>query len=290
MKSIDLSLPRGHYFPTGHADSEMPIQNADYRKFAGKETLKSSERKLRARKRTADRRPPSNSPAASSSFLTTLDRNSLHTGSRADFVYQSLRNAIWEGRFAKGERIREEDIAQSLGVSRTPVREALQRLQRRGLLVIRAGRGFAVAQLSNKQIFDLYAVREILEGSAARFAAQHATETEIAVLYQLQKQLAKEGRDLLALVTLNRRFHQHIYEATHNQYLLETLEVLNDSMALLQNLTFQMPSRHGQSDIEHLRIVRAIEKRDQDGAEKAARHHIQQALKCRLEYFTADEA
>jgi DNA-binding GntR family transcriptional regulator len=61
-------------------------------------------------------------------------------------------------------------------------------------------------------------------------------------------------------------------------------------MALLQNLTFQMPSRHGQSDIEHLRIVRAIEKRDHDAAEKAARHHIQQAHKYRLAYFAAQEA
>ena len=139
-------------------------------------------------------------------------------GSRADFVYQTVRNAIWEGRFAHGERVREEKIAQTLGVSRTPVREALQRLQRRGLLAVRPGRGLAVVQLSNKQIFDLYAMREILEGSAARFAAQHATESEIALLYQLQKQLSNEGHDLLALVTLNRRFHQHIYEATHNQY------------------------------------------------------------------------
>lgn len=225
-----------------------------------------------------------------SSFLTSLDRNSGQSGSRADFVYHSLRNAIWEGRFAQGERIREEDIAQNLGVSRTPVREALLRLQQRGLLVVRPGRGFAVAQLSNKQISDLYATREILEGSAARFAAQHATDSEIAMLYQLQKQLSREGHKLLALVTLNRRFHQHIYEATHNQYLMEMLEVLNDSMALLQNLTVQMPSRHGQSDVEHLRIVRAIEKRDPDAAEKSARHHIQQAHKYRIEYFAAHAA
>jgi DNA-binding GntR family transcriptional regulator len=255
---------------------------------AGKRTLKSAQGQLRAKKRAPERRAAANPATTGASFLTMLDR-SLHTGSRADFVYESLRNAIWEGRFARGERIREEDIAKSLGVSRTPVREALQRLQQRGLLVVRAGRGFAVAQLSNKQIFDLYAMREILEGSAARFAAQHATESEIAILYQLQKQLSNEGHDLLALVTLNRRFHQHIYEAAHNQYLLEMLEVLNDSMALLQNLTVLMPSRHGQSDIEHLRIVRAIEKGDQDSAEKAARHHIQQARKCRLEFFAAHE-
>jgi DNA-binding GntR family transcriptional regulator len=250
--------------------------------------LKSTAQKLGPKKRTPQRRAAS-SAAPGSSFLAALDR-AEHNGSRADFVYHSLRNAIWEGRFAQGERIREEVIAGSLGVSRTPVREALQRLQRRGLLVVRPGRGFAVAQLSNKQIFDLYAMREILEGSAARYAAQHATDSEIAVLYQLQKQLSKEGHKQLALVTLNRRFHQHIYQATHNEYLLEMLEVLNDSMALLQNLTAQMPSRHGQSDIEHLRIVRAIEKRDPDAAEKAARHHIQQAQKYRLEYFAAHAA
>jgi DNA-binding GntR family transcriptional regulator len=250
--------------------------------------LKSTAHQLRAKKRALTRRTPPNTAATGSSFLTALGPE--HTGSRADFVYHSLRNAIWEGHFAQGERIREEDIAQSLGVSRTPVREALQRLQRRGLLVVRPGRGFAVAQLSNRQISHLYAMREILEGSAARFAAQHATDSEIAVLYQLQKQLSKEGHKLLALVTLNRRFHQQIYEATHNQYLLEMLDVLYDSMALLQNLTTRMPSRHGQSDIEHIRIVRAIEKRDPDAAEKAARHHIQQAHKFRLEYFAAHAA
>ena len=67
------------------------------------------------------------------------------------------------------------------------------------------------------------------------------------------------------------------------------LDALNNSMALLQNLTISMPSRHGESDLEHLRIVRAIDRRDQDAAEKAARHHIQQAHKYRLKYFMADE-
>lgn len=218
------------------------------------------------------------------------DSKAFRTGSRADFVYQSLRNAIWEGRFARGERIREEDLAKSLGVSRTPVREALQRLQQRGLLVSSPARGLAVAQLSNKQIFDLYAMREILEGSAARFAARHATDAEIELLYRLQKQLSVEGHEPLALVNLNRRFHQHIYEATHNEYLLSALEGLSDSTALLHNLMFRMPSRRGQSDAEHLEIVQAIEKRDAEQAEQAARRHIQQARTTRMDYFAAQSA
>jgi DNA-binding GntR family transcriptional regulator len=223
--------------------------------------------------------------------LTSISESkAFRTGSRADFVYQSLRNAIWEGRFAHGEHIREEDLAKSLGVSRTPVREALQRLQQRGLLVSSPGRGLAIAQLSHKQILDLYAMREILEGSAARLAAQHATETEIELLYRIQKQLSVEGHEALALVTLNRRFHQHIYEAAHNEYLIYTLEALHDSMALLHNLTFRMPSRRGQSDREHLKIVQAIEKRDAGLAEQAARHHIQQARAARMHHFAAQVA
>src|SRR5882724_10221586 len=154
--------------------------------------------------------------------LTAVDAAALRTRSRADFVYDSLRDAISDGRIAAGERVREEEIARNLGVSRTPVREALQRLQQRGLLVLGAGRGLVVAQLSQYQVLQLYAMREILEGSAARFAAEHATAPEIAVLWRLQKELCKPDHDATALVTLNRRLHQAIYEAAHNQYLIQT--------------------------------------------------------------------
>jgi DNA-binding GntR family transcriptional regulator len=215
--------------------------------------------------------------------LRAFDADALRTQSRADFVYDSLRDAIWEGRLAHGERIREEEIASLLGVSRTPVREALQRLQQRGLLVVGPGRGLMVAELSKQQVFELYAMREILEGSAARFAARHANETEVEILYRLQQELAESKSDALTLVKLNRRFHQAIYEAAHNQYLLDTLDSLNDSLALLHNITFRAPSRRADTDEEHRRIVEAIEKRDPDTAEKVAREHIRQAQRTRFE-------
>src|SRR4029079_17503775 len=161
--------------------------------------------------------------------LPTIDEAVLRTRSRADFVYESLRDAISDGRIAGGERVREEEVARNLGVSRTPVRVALQRLQQRGILVHGPGRGLVVAQLGHEQVVELYAMREILEGSAARFAAQHATAGEIATLYQLQEELrTAEGDDMLH-ITLNRRFHQAIYEAAHNRYLMQTLESLLDS-------------------------------------------------------------
>ena len=208
------------------------------------------------------------------STLTAIDAEALRTRSRADFVYESLRDAIWDGRIAIGERVREEEIARNLGVSRTPVREALQRLQQRGLLVFGAGRGLTVASLSQHQVLQLYAMREILEGSAARFAAQHATAPEIAVLWRLQKELCKPDHDTTALVTLNRRLHQAIYEAAHNQYLLQTLSVLHDSLALLHSTTFRVPSRRLESDEEHRQIVEAIEQHNPERAEEVgARAH-----------------
>jgi DNA-binding GntR family transcriptional regulator len=215
--------------------------------------------------------------------LTAIDAEALRTRSRADFVYESLRDAISDGRIAVGERVREEEIARNLGVSRTPVREALQRLHQRGALVFGAGRGLVVAQLSHNQVLQLYAMREILEGSAARFAAQHATAADVAILYRLQKELAEAKPDALLLVTLNRRFHQAIYEAAHNQYLMQTLDMLHESFALLHNATFRVPTRRAESDEEHRRIVVAIEKRDPDAAEEAAREHIRQAQRTRFE-------
>ena len=215
--------------------------------------------------------------------LVAIDFDALRTRSRAGLVYDSLRDAIWEGRFAHGERLREEEIARALGVSRTPVREALQRLQQRGLLVIGPGRGLVVAGLTRQQVLELYAMREILEGSAARFAAQHANPTEVDILYRLQRELAAAPDDAITLIKLNRQFHQAIYEAAHNRYLTEALDTLHNSLALLHNTTFRMPNRRRDSDDEHHMIVAAIERRDPHEAEKAARAHIQQAQRTRFE-------
>jgi DNA-binding GntR family transcriptional regulator len=225
----------------------------------------------------------SSDPVTAERPFAAINADDLRTRSRADFVYDSLRDAIWEGRIGRGERVREEEIARILGVSRTPVREALQRLQRRGLLVTGPGRGLMVAELSKREVIELYAMREILEGSAARFAAQRAMRPEIDILYRLQRDLADAPDDALVLVKLNRRFHQAIYDAAHNQYLTQTLDTLHDSMALLHSTTFRAPNRRRESDEEHRRIVSAIERHDADDAEAIAREHIRQAQRTRFE-------
>jgi len=167
-------------------------------------------------------------------------------------------------------------------VSRTPVRDALRRLQERGMLVVGAGRSLVVAELTKQQVLELYAMREILEGSAARFAAQHANEAEIDLLHRVLDEFDKHQGDARMLVSLNRRFHRAICEAAHNRYLIATLDGMHDALALLHGNTFRVPNRRSKSDAEHRRIVLAIERRDADEAEKAARDHVRQAQRTRF--------
>ncbi len=201
--------------------------------------------------------------------------------SRARRVYEALRAAIQDGRYGRGERIREEEVARSLGVSRTPVREALSRLQSHGLLEMSSG-GLVVAELTRPQVLELYAMREILEGSAARFAAQHASPSEIGSLRHVGRIFERSLGDPPKLARLNRDLHGGIYEAAHNRYLMRTLNELHDALALLTSTTFTVPGRPELAIGEHARIIDAIEKRDADEAERAAREHIRNAQQARL--------
>lgn len=203
-------------------------------------------------------------------------------GSRAQWVYDTLRAGIRGGQYARAERIREEEVARTLGVSRTPVREALSRLQARGLLEVAPG-GLVVASLTRPQIHELYAMREVLEGSAARFVAQHASPSDIATLRRLATLFERSIGSPSKLADVNREFHSAIYEASKNRYLLRTLDQLNDALALLPSTTFTVPGRPERAVEEHAQILAAIGRGDADSAEHLARVHIQHAQEARLE-------
>ncbi len=201
--------------------------------------------------------------------------------SRGEWVFESIRTAIQEGKYRGGDRIREEEIAKALGVSRTPVREGLSRLQAKGLLELSPA-GLVVSVLAAPQVIELYAMREILEGSAARFAAQHAAPSEIAMLKALNDAFKNSSASPQRLAALNRQFHAAIYEAAHNRYLMRTLSEIHDALALLPSTTFAAPGRPEIAFGEHQSIIRAIERRDADAAERRAREHIRNAQVVRL--------
>ena len=203
-------------------------------------------------------------------------------GSLGATAYRRLADAIRDGELAPGTRLREEDLAASLQMSRTPVREALRQLQAEGLLEQDAQRGMAVSRLDHQQMTELYLMRDVLEGTAARLAARHASEAEVAVLRDLVEVEAKLGRDAKQLARHNQRFHEALYLAAHNRYLLKTLNALRDAMSLLGETTYAAAGRAKSALAEHRAIVEAIASGDAAAAEAATRAHIQGAQRTRI--------
>ncbi len=209
--------------------------------------------------------------------------------SRADYVYQWLREQMRSGGFSPGDRLREVELAVRLGVSRTPIREAIRRLASDGLVEGAPSRGVMFIRLDKQQVREIYSLRTVLEGAAARLAAQHASEGEIALMRELIGSIEDVGNSPEAHGRNNRILHQAICEAAHNRYLMQALTQLSDSLGLLPGTTFQIPGRPVEARKEHLAIVAAIERRDADEAERLARQHIQLAgqVRFRMMFETA---
>lgn len=201
-------------------------------------------------------------------------------------AYSLLLEAIDVGVFKPGDRLVESDLAERFGVSRTPIREALQRLETQSLLE-RDGRSLIVASLSHNQMSELYVVRSELEGLAARLAARHAAVEEIQVL----RDMVEEDRALLgdpnALSRANRRFHKQIHLASHNRYLVQQLDLVHRSMALMATTSLAAEGRGDMALSEHSTIVEAIARRDEDAAHQALRDHISVAFVTRLKLDAA---
>jgi len=196
-------------------------------------------------------------------------------------VYQLILDAIDGGELPGGARLIETELAERFGVSRTPVREALKRLEAQGVAAAQ-GRRLVVASLDHDQLGELYEVRGVVEGLAARLAARHAAPEEIAVLRgMVEADRALAGRPG-ELARANKRFHRQLHRASHNRYLDQMLQGMRRSLALLSTTSLSAPGRGAESVAEHDAIIRAIEARDEDAAEAAARRHISNAYVSRL--------
>jgi DNA-binding GntR family transcriptional regulator len=210
--------------------------------------------------------------------------------SRSELVYQKLRNAIASGELAPGQRVMELEVAEWLNVSRTPVREALRRLESDGMLEVEPRTGLVVSSITREAMLELYVMREVLESTAARLCTERASEVEIMALEELTKREERAQADYEALVRLNRLFHDTIHRAAHNRYLEKSLSAVNDSMCLLGKSQMLIPARAKEARAEHAELFNAIRTRDADGAERIARKHVQSARRERLrQLFTGSE-
>lgn len=202
--------------------------------------------------------------------------------SRAEYAYVRIRQAIREGKFKPGQRMREIELAEKFDVSRTPIREAIRRLAGEGLIEDVAGRGLTVTQFTMPQVRELYFLRSVLEGAAASQAAQFASPSEIRAMEEIIG-LSKPafGRPS-ETAKLNMLFHQSIREAARNRYLTAALEQLADSLSLLPGTTFEAPGRAATAFKEHEHILAAIKAHDCAKAEAVMRDHISVACDTRI--------
>ena len=205
--------------------------------------------------------------------------NEIRNG--ASDAYGLILEAIDIGVYKPGDRLVESELAERFGVSRTPIREALQRLETHSLLV-RDGRSLIVAALDHNQLAELYIVRAELEGLAARLAARHATDEEIRVLRDMIEADRALIGDPEAMSRANRRFHKQLHLASHNRYLVQQLDLVHRSMALLAVTSLAAKGRGSRALAEHEAIVEAIARGDGDGAMAALKEHISRAFETRL--------
>lgn len=196
-------------------------------------------------------------------------------------AYTLILEAIEAGTYKPGDRLVESELAERLGVSRTPVREALQRLETQSMLT-RDGRSLIVASLDHNQLAELYAVRTELEGLAARLAARHATDEEIRVLRAMVSEDRKLRDNPHELSRANKRFHRQIHLASHNRFLVQQLDLVHRSMALMATTSLAAEGRSEVAMAEHDQIVSAIEAHDGEAAYQALKTHISRAFETRL--------
>lgn len=207
--------------------------------------------------------------------------------SRAERVYRHLRDGIRAGTYRAGQRLREVEIAASLSTSRTPVREAIRRLEADRLVEDVAGAGLTVRQLDRQRVLELYMFRASLESTAAEWAAMHATELDIAELCDTFGQMRAVTTDPARAALLNRRFHEGIYRAARNSFLGHAIASMSDFMALLPGTTYAQPGRAEHVLLEHERVLEGIVARDPERAARAMRDHIQMASQFRLRMTAA---
>lgn len=193
-----------------------------------------------------------------------------------DVVFNTLREAILHGDLKPGERLMEKQLAEKMGVSRTPVREAIRKLELEGLVVMIPRKGAQVSEITIKEVEDVLEVRAALEGLASRLAAKRMSDED---LYKLKQSLRefKEGiehQDLEILIQKDVEFHDMIFKACGNEKLVSMVNNLREQIHRFR--VAYLKSFRGMSDVfeEHLKLVEAIEQRDTVQAEQLAKRHI----------------
>lgn len=205
-------------------------------------------------------------------------------------AYRALRTAILDRRFAPGLKLVVRVLAEDLGLSPTPIKQALAALEREGLVMAIPHQGYYVPRITLPDVEELYALREVIEGLAAARAAERISDDALAQLDRLlrRQRFCAQRREIRRYGDLDLAFHRLLREASANTRLARVAESFNGQMRLLISTSAQLPGRLQASLQEHVAIVRAVKARDTHAAEAAMRHHVQQAGRALLAYLEVE--
>ncbi|WP_424967843.1 GntR family transcriptional regulator [Dinoroseobacter sp. S375] len=216
--------------------------------------------------------------------VTRKDNPELNQGGAA---YAALLKAIRAGHYAPGDRLREVEIAERLSLSRTPIREALRRLEADGIVEHKARIGAVIRQLSHAEVVELYEMRLVLERTASELAAKHAVGAQVDELAALNAQIAACQGDSQRAAAINQQFHEVLYRAGRNRFLLEAARALNNALLLLGPTTLADEARIETVCHQHDAIIDAIRAGDEAAAGAAAEAHLETSLRHRLAVMRA---
>ncbi|MBV1816753.1 GntR family transcriptional regulator [Clostridium cochlearium] len=193
-----------------------------------------------------------------------------------EIILEELRSAIFDKKLKEGDRLVENNIAKSMGVSRTPVREALRQLEIEGLAINIARKGTLVKGISKEDIMEIYDIREVLEGLAVRGACLNISRKEIFRLKEIIEIMRKSinENDTDKYIKSHNEYNRIILDASKNKRLVSNLEYIYEYLKSMRKVTLSNEVRREKALLEHNSIVEAIEKGDEVLAEKLAREHV----------------
>ena len=202
-----------------------------------------------------------------------------------EIVSDALRQAIRDGILPPGERLMEIPLAEELGVSRTPIREAIRILEQEGLIVMIPRRGTYVADMSLKDVTEVFELHSILEELAAELAAERITNEEIEALEQHLVEIGNymNENNLDKVVQADILFHEILYKASRNDRLVEMINNLREQTLRFRTLSMSQTGRLAKTWDEHRQLVEAISDRDVERARQIARIHMEESEKTLLE-------
>ncbi len=216
------------------------------------------------------------------SEIDIIDSNSKISkkSSLSEYVFDTIREAILNGKYKENDLLKENALATELGVSRTPVREALKQLELEGLVLLIPNKGASVIGFSKKDVKDIYEMRALLEGLCVKKAIENINDDIINELFEIldlnSYYLSKGKMD--AILELDNKYHQVIYKAANSRMISQTLSDFHHYLERMRKTTLNDIERAQKSYIEHQKIANAIKERNVEEAQRLAIEHINNSM------------